>query len=242
MTPIYYIGLMSGTSLDGIDAVLVNFGEPKPALLTTLLAELTQITVIADFRSRDIAAEGQGAPLVPAFHKAFFGDPHKHRIIVNIGGIANITRLDPTDEVIGFDCGPGNILMDAWSLRHTGKNYDDKGQWAKTGKIVQSLFDLLMDQSFFSFPPPKSTGRELFNLHWLEYKISQCTPQSPENVQATLLQLTVISINKLGVDADWVEAFAFAWLAQLTILRKPGNLSAVTGAKGERILGAIYPA
>lgn len=368
MMPIYYIGLMSGTSLDGIDAVLVNFGEPRPVLLATLfypydeelrasllalhhagfdelnraallsnqlsilyaqtslnllkkskidpkavtaigchgqtirhcpekekhytiqlvnaalLAELTQITVVADFRSRDIAAEGQGAPLVPAFHKAFFGDTHKHRIIVNIGGIANITRLDPNDEVIGFDCGPGNMLMDVWSLRHTGKNYDDKGQWAKTGKIVQSLFDILMDESFFSFPPPKSTGRELFNLHWLEYKMSQCAPQAPENVQATLSQLTVISIvnaitdycptaseiyvcgggahnthlikqlsnalphctvaltNQLGVDADWVEAFAFAWLAQLTILRKPGNLSAVTGAKGERILGAIYPA
>ncbi|HQU97367.1 MAG TPA: anhydro-N-acetylmuramic acid kinase [Nitrosomonas sp.] len=368
MKPDYYIGLMSGTSLDGIDAVLVDFSQPKPvlieavfqpydsnlrtqllklhhadfdelnraallgnelssryadavlALLTkstinaqeitaigchgqtirhcpekekrytiqlvnaSLLAELTDITVVADFRSRDIAAGGQGAPLVPAFHHALFSDDSKHRVIVNIGGIANITSLDPKGSVIGFDCGPGNMLMDEWCLRHTGKNYDAQGEWAKKGTVIHSLLAAMMNEDFFSCTPPKSTGRDLFNRQWLERKLSHYAHEPAENVQATLLQLTattiasaiedycstaseiyvcgggahntqlinqlsnilsdrsVTSTKELGVDADWVEAFAFAWLAQQTILRKPGNLCAVTGAQGERVLGAIYPA
>lgn len=247
-----------------------------------LLAELTQITVVADFRSRDMAAGGQGAPLVPAFHHALFKDSFYHRVIVNIGGIANITSLDPYNEIIGFDCGPGNILMDAWCLRHTGKNYDKNGQWAMTGQIIPALLEKLLGDYFFSRQPPKSTGRELFDVEWLERKL--VGNEAPEDVQATLLQLTAMAITRsireycptaveiyacgggayntllidslinlmperkialtdqLGVAADWVEAFAFAWLAQQAILRKTGNLTAVTGAKGNRILGAIYPA
>lgn len=249
-----------------------------------LLAELTQITVVADFRNRDIAAGGQGAPLVPAFHHALFSDNNRHRAIVNIGGIANITSLDPQKDVSGFDCGPGNMLMDEWCLRHTGKSYDAQGEWAKKGTVIPSLLATLLNEDFFSCAPPKSTGRDLFNLPWLEKKLLQHPHQTSEDVQATLLQLTVTTIadaitdycasaneiyvcgggahnthliqqlsntlsdcivtltNELGVDADWVEAFAFAWLAQQTMLGKPGNLRAVTGAKGERILGAIYPA
>lgn len=247
-----------------------------------LLAELTQITVVIDFRSRDIAAGGQGAPLVPAFHHALFQNSSCHRVIVNIGGIANITSLDPYNKIIGFDCGPGNILMDAWCLRHIGRNYDKDGRWAAAGQIIFTLLENLLSDHFFSCQPPKSTGRELFNLEWLDRKL--LGNEAPEDVQATLLQLTVMAIvrsiddycstateiyvcgggghntslmnrlidamperkvaltDQLGVAADWVEAFAFAWLTQQTILRKAGNLTAVTGAKGGRILGAIYPA
>ncbi|WP_107786726.1 anhydro-N-acetylmuramic acid kinase [Nitrosomonas ureae] len=248
-----------------------------------LLAELTGITVVADLRSRDIAAGGQGAPLVPAFHEAVFKSSSRHRVIVNIGGIANITNLDPYHAITGFDCGPGNSLMDAWCLQHTGRNYDQNGQWAATGRVIPALLDALLSAPFFAQIPPKSTGRDLFNLRWLEDKL-QFSEESPEDVQATLLQLTVMSIaqaidmhclgaeevyvcgggghnsllinrlaeimsgkklaltDQLGITIDWVEAFAFAWLAQQAILRKPGNLTAVTGAKGSRILGAIYPA
>lgn len=247
-----------------------------------LLAELTQITVVGDFRSRDMAAGGQGAPLVPAFHQALFRNANCHRTIVNIGGIANITSLDPNSKVIGFDCGPGNILMDAWCLLHRGRIYDKNGRWAATGQLIPVLLEELLADDFFLQQPPKSTGRELFNIKWLEKKL--LGNEAPEDVQATLLQLTVTAIvqsirtycptteevyvcgggahntllmerlleimpgkkvaltDQLGVAVDWVEAFAFAWLAQQTILRKTGNLSAVTGAKGDRILGAIYPA
>ncbi len=128
------------------------------------MAELTQITVVVDFRSRDIAAGGQGAPLVPAFHQAVFNNPECHRVIVNIGGIANITSLDSFSKIIGFDCGPGNILMDAWCLRHLGKTYDENGQWAATGQIIPDLLEKLLADDFFLRLPPKSTGRELFNV------------------------------------------------------------------------------
>ncbi|MDE2388658.1 MAG: anhydro-N-acetylmuramic acid kinase [Betaproteobacteria bacterium] len=358
---------MSGTSLDGVDAVLVDFGQTVPNLLRThfcpydaglreqllalhhpshdeldraallsnrlawlyaqatmdllekagvpaqqvsaigchgqtirhcpeagkhytiqlnnaaLLAELTRITVVADFRSRDIAAGGQGAPLVPAFHEAAFKHAALHRVIVNIGGIANITRLDPAKPVIGFDCGPGNLLMDAWCLRHTGKTFDKDGQWAATGRVIPALLEDFLAEDFFVRQPPKSTGRDLFNIHWLESKLHG-TDEAPQDVQATLLQFTAITIagaiqtycpsaeevylcgggahngillnrlidslperivtltDQLGVAADWVEAFAFAWLAQQTLARKTGSLAEVTGARGDRILGAIYPA
>ena len=247
-----------------------------------LLAELTGITVVTDFRSRDLAAGGQGAPLVPAFHKAMFLDTSHHRIIVNIGGIANLTSLDPENTVSGFDCGPGNILMDAWCLKHIDQPYDNNGQWAATGQIIPALLEKFLSTDFFSCPPPKSTGRDHFNLEWLESHLEGY--ESPEDVQATLMQLTVQSItssiqeyyptsteiylcgggahnlqilqhlkkllpekkvsitDELGVAADWVEAFAFAWLARQSILRQPGNIASVTGAIGDRILGAIYPA
>ncbi len=248
---------------------------------SALLVELTGITVVADFRSRDVAAGGQGAPLVPAFHQVLFEDPLIHRVIVNIGGISNLTSLPPNGDVAGFDCGPGNILMDAWCLRHTGKAYDENGRWAESGKIIPTLLEKLLALQFFSLPPPKSTGREVFNMVWLESCLSG--DEEPADVQATLLQMTVRGIAEalftyfpnaaevylcgggarngtlvarlrralsshkveltdvLGVDADWLEAFAFAWLAKQAVLGFPGSLPGITGARGARILGAIYP-
>lgn len=249
---------------------------------SALLAELTGISVVSDFRSRDIAAGGQGAPLVPAFHQAVFMHASSPRVIVNIGGIANITRLHSRLPVIGFDSGPGNLLMDAWCLQHTGKHYDGNGCWAASGHVIPALLDTLLADPYFERNPPKSTGRDWFNLEWLQQKTSGSEP--PVDVQATLLQLTAHSIvaavvdncpdteeiyvcgggahnaalmkglidklpgrkvgktDLLGVAADWVEAFAFAWLAQRTLQRETGNLASVTGAKGDRILGAIHPA
>lgn len=353
----HYIGLMSGTSLDGIDAVMVEFDgdsgricktaycpypeDIKQALLTlhepsdnelelsqtisirlaelyaqtvnalqdgtpvhaigchgqtvrhrpelgftlqlnnpALLAELCGVTVIDDFRSRDIAAGGQGAPLVPAFHHGVFGHPEIHRTILNIGGISNLTDLPGSQAVAGFDCGPGNLLMDAWCHQHTGSPYDKNGAWAASGKPIPRLLEDMLAHPFFELAPPKSTGRDMFNMAWLESLLSE--KDDPADVQATLLELTAYSIaeavsihcigskelylcgggahnqalvsrliallpalrialtDELGIGADWVEAAAFAWLAKQTLEGKPGNLPAVTGAKGYRILGAIH--
>lgn len=248
----------------------------------SLLAELTGIDVIADFRSRDIAAGGQGAPLVPAFHDRILRHAKTHRIILNIGGISNLTDLSPGQETTGFDCGPGNLLMDAWIARHHGVAYDRNGDWAASGKILPKLLDTLLAESFFAAPPPKSSGRDLFNIAWLEAHLQGT--ESPADVQATLLGLTGQSIadaiskyctapeeiwlcgggahnatlvaylqaalptchiaptDRLGIDADWMEAIAFAWLARQTCHREPGNLPIVTGAAHPCILGAIYPA
>ena len=140
---------------------------------SALLAELTGIDVISDFRSRDIAAGGQGAPLVPAFHQAVFSHPQKHRVIVNIGGIANITDLAPGGKILGFDTGPGNILLDAWIQRHLGRSYDENGNWAGGGQVIPSLLDVMLGFEFFSFPPPKSTGRDTFNLDWVSQTSSR---------------------------------------------------------------------
>jgi anhydro-N-acetylmuramic acid kinase len=245
-----------------------------------LLAELTGITVVSDFRSRDIAAGGQGAPLVPAFHDHVLRHPDIHRIIVNIGGISNITDLTPGKPATGFDCGPGNILMDAWCMKYLGKPYDDNGAWAASGEVLPALLEQLLAESYFSLPPPKSSGRELFNIDWLQ-KILQ-GDEAPKNVQTTLLELTCRSITSsiqtyypgaaevylcgggahnqtmhnrlaalltgcdvkttdtLGVDGDYLEAIAFAWLAQQALHGKPANLPQVTGAKHPCILGAIY--
>ena len=247
-----------------------------------LLAELTGITVVADFRSRDIAAGGQGAPLVPAFHAAVFGDPERHRVILNIGGIANLTNLNPSKPVRGFDCGPGNLLLDAWIERHTGQRYDQAGHWASRGQVIPELLHRLLADAFFSASPPKSCGRDEFNISWLENHLAGS--ERPQDVQATLLELTALSATQaigrwcgkpdelfvcggggrnlalmarlqhhlpdcriastdsLGQPADWVEAVAFAWLAWRTLHGEAGNLAQVTGAKGPRILGAIYPA
>lgn len=246
-----------------------------------LLAELTGITVVADFRSRDIAAGGQGAPLVPAFHRAMFGHPSRNRVIVNIGGISNLTHLPATGTTLGFDCGPGNLLMDAWANLHLGTAYDKEGAWAASGQPLPELLTRMLAHPFFSAPPPKSTGRDEFNLAWLQRLL---TPgMNPADVQSTLLQLTSTAIadaierhcseaeeiflcgggahnqalahdlstrlpgrhlgltDELGINTDWVEAFAFAWLARQALTGQPGNLPEVTGAKGKRILGAIYP-
>lgn len=159
-----------------------------------LLAEMSGIPVVADFRSRDIAAGGQGAPLVPAYHSAVFGDSKEHRVVVNIGGIANLTDLRPGAAVRGFDSGPGNMLLDAWIERHHGKTYDADGRWAATGKPLPELLDALLAAVFFAAPPPKSCGRDEFNPAWLEKHLR--AGQAPEDVQATLLELTAISIAK----------------------------------------------
>lgn len=246
------------------------------------LAELTGITVVGDFRSRDIAAGGQGAPLVPAFHQAVFASTEVHRVIVNIGGIANLSDLPPSGQVTGFDSGPGNLLMDAWTFQHTGQPYDADGAWAAQGQVHAGLLDAMLTEAFLDLQPPKSTGRDLFNSGWLNAHL-QNHQESPVNVACTLLEYTAKTIadalhkyctgaqevyvcgggahNRLlmkrlqaycglplyttaalGVEADWVEAVAFAWLAQRCIDGQTGNLPAVTGALGARILGAIYPA
>lgn len=264
----------------------LQIGDPNT------IAEITGITTIADFRRRDIAAGGQGAPLVPAFHRALFGahqnENHSNsteqaRAIVNIGGIANITGLGPNDEVIGFDTGPGNTLLDQWIHRHSGMHYDRDGAWGAQGRVIPDLLNTLLRDPYFAKSAPKSTGREYFHLEWLE-KHLRANLSEPVDVQATLVELTartivsgiaqlpfvvnatfvcgggaynrhlmtrletllhprlLASTAQLGIAPEWVEAAAFAWLAQQTLNNKPGNLPSVTGAAGYRILGAIYPA
>ncbi len=159
-----------------------------------LLAELTNITVVSDFRNRDIVAGGQGAPLVPAFHNEYFFKKNKNRIIINIGGISNITYLPANKKIIGFDCGPGNILLDHWIKIQHNKNFDNLGRWAKSGKLIEDLLFNFQKDLFFKKPPPKSTGRELFNMDWLNKFNINIYP--PHDVQRTLLELTAVSINE----------------------------------------------
>jgi anhydro-N-acetylmuramic acid kinase len=217
---------------------------------------------------------------VPAFHQAVFADKRLHRVVINIGGIANLTNLPVNAAVSGFDSGPGNMLMDAWVELHLGKAYDESGDWAATGKVIDVLLDNLLAHPFFSQPPPKSTGRDLFNLAWLKQQLGP--DHKPADVQRTLLELTARSIasavkqycgrpdeiylcgggannqallhrlqqllhpvkiklsDELGIGLDWVEAAAFAWLARQTMHQSTASLPEVTGAKGARILGAIY--
>ena len=249
-----------------------------------LLAELTGIDVIGDFRSRDIAAGGQGAPLVPAFHAEVFKGPGT-RVILNLGGIANVTILRENGEVVGFDTGPANMLMDAWCERHTGLPFDEDGKWGASGQVNLPLLEkLLTSQPWFDQPAPKSTGRDMFNMPWLESILSQFPDTLlPADVQATLQHLTALSVltaleragvsspdlfvcgggarnsavmqllrelgatsakatDVLGIPAQDVEAVAFAWLAWAFVQRRPANLPQVTGARAERILGALWPA
>jgi len=356
----FYIGLMSGTSADGINAALVNFKENQLLLCDTdytpfspplrqaiidlnypshneinrlslldvelgkifatavhsllkknglqssdiiaigshgqtirhqphnqftlqigdpnIIAAKTGITTIADFRRRDIALGGQGAPLVPAFHQAYFADPHKNRIILNIGGISNITLLLGTQPVLGFDPGPGNTLLDAWIQKHNNHSFDQEGRWAASGTMQPLLLKKLLEDTYFSKNPPKSAAIEYFNLAWLEKFL---THEKPVDVQTTLVELTatciVDAITKYctqgeifvcgggyhnqylihrlktlassfsvhstatqGIDPDWVEAIAFAWLAHQTLNKNPGNICAVTGAQKRSILGGVY--
>jgi len=363
MTSTLYIGLMSGTSLDGVDGALADFGNgaittiasayiPFPprlreelmllqasgpneierealaaselakhyaecvaALLKesgrkpgdiravavhgqtirhrpelgftrqtnnpALLAELCGIDVIADFRSRDIAAGGQGAPLVPAFHQAIFGQASRTRVVANIGGIANISILHGDGRVTGFDTGPGNALMDIWIKRHLGKEYDENGAWAASGKVIPALLNDMLAEPYFAQPAPKSTGRDLFHSEWLDNKLLAYKNAAPEDIQITLTRLTAITLanscpqtdalyicgggaynstllreitialdNKtkvestsaLGIAPNHVESLAFAWLGYRFNQRLAGNLPSVTGASGDRILGALYPA
>lgn len=364
MTSSLYIGLMSGTSLDGVDGVLADFSGgvirtleaafvPFPAALRaelmalqangqneiereaiaanglarayaecvaalktqspgpvaaiavhgqtvrhrpelgftrqtnnpSLLAELTGIDVIADFRSRDIAAGGQGAPLVPAFHAAAFGKPGTTRVVVNIGGIGNISVLHADGRVTGYDTGPGNVLLDGWIGRHQGKDYDADGAWGASGRVVTELLQSLLEEPYFQQPAPKSTGRDLFHMQWLDARLAPFSGLGAADVQATLTMLTartiadaillegmavdavyvcgggayngtllrmlatnlggtvpVESTAALGIAPNRVEALAFAWLGYRFTQRQPGNMPAVTGAQGPRILGALYPA
>ncbi len=250
-----------------------------------LLAELTGLTVVSDFRSRDIAAGGQGAPLVPAFHAQVLAAPDVHRVVANIGGIANVTDLPPGRPVRGWDTGPGNLLMDAWIQRHQGTRFDRDGAWAGSGQVDADLLDRLMRHPYLGDAPPKSAGREQFNLESLDATLAGLGRSlAPQDVQATLLEFTAASLADaiqrecagaqalyvcgggahnaalmrrltarlagvrvdttaaLGIDPDWMEALAFAWLARQALHGEPGNLPAVTGARGTRVLGAIYPA
>ncbi len=362
-----YVGLMSGTSLDGVDAVLADLNGSQPRMLAhahrsladdlrrellllstsgwdelqrsaiaaqhlvrvyasavqqllrdariepeqvraigvhgqtvrhrpeagytiqlnapAALAELTGIDVVADFRSRDIAAGGQGAPLLPAFHAALF-TTHFPRAVVNVGGIANVTGLPAAggrEAVTGFDCGPGNVLMDAWTTEYLGHPFDRDGAWAAGGHSNAALLQALLEEPYFALPPPKSTGRELFNRDWLSTRLAHRTIDA-RDVQATLTRLTAVTIGlaiaqyipaaadvlvcgggafnatlmrmlgeecapravasttDLGVAPDQVEAFAFAWLARQHVHGQPASMPTVTGARGARVLGALYPA
>lgn len=362
--PQLHIGLMSGTSLDGVDAVLADCAGRKPRLLgsahvafgagirrelfslnspegneieraalagnalsrryaaavrkvlarsgkraaairaigchgqtvrhrpglgfTTqignpaLLAELTGIAVVADFRSRDIAAGGQGAPLAPAFHAALFSSRAESRAVLNLGGIANLTLLARSGAVSGFDTGPGNCLLDLWAVRHLGTRFDRDGRWAAGGQARERLLERMLREPYFRARPPKSTGRNLFNEDWLRRMLR--IKARARDVQATLLELTATSVadevrrhcrgvtrviacgggvrnlalmarlkerlaplpletsEHHGLDPQLVEATAFAWLAKQTLDRRPASLPSVTGARGPRVLGAVYPA
>lgn len=356
--PELYIGLMSGTSLDGVDAVLAQFRGARPRLIgnahlafaatlrrellalnssganeieraaragnqlarayaavirkllarkrpgairaigchgqtvrhrpdlgftlqignPALLAELAGIPVVADFRSRDVAAGGQGAPLAPGFHAAIFGSRAEDRAVLNLGGIANLTLLRRGRRVVGFDTGPGNCLLDLWASRHIGARYDRNGEWAAGGHVHERLLERMLREPYFRKRPPKSTGRDLFNEAWLRRMLRKKV--TSRDVQATLLELTARSVARscsgmkriivcgggvnnralmgrlaelvapaklessvrYGIDPQQVEATAFAWLAMRTLAGAPGNLPAVTGARGPRVLGAVYSA
>lgn len=365
----YYIGMMSGTSLDGVDIALVDFSPPQMRVVHTdflsmptdlrhqllqlhsgsttlqqlgeidhrlgllyadcvkqflskhqltadqitaigchgqtiwhspnsqfpftmqigdanLIAAKTGITTVADFRRKDMAFGGQGAPLVPAFHEGIFADPTRNRIVLNIGGISNISVLIPNQAVIGYDTGPGNALLDSWIEKHLHCGYDHEAKWALSGQVNEDLLTALLDEPYFARPAPKSTGRELFNLAWLTKKSEKFTALLPQDVQATLVELTartivqqllpietqnilpcdllvcgggvknpllmarlkallpnwhIASTNDYGLDADYVEAAAFAWLAYRRLNNLSGNLPSVTGAKSAVSLGVIYP-
>jgi anhydro-N-acetylmuramic acid kinase len=369
-----YIGLMSGTSMDGVDAALVDFSKQKPyvagiesaqlapdlraslmalnsassnelhnaalaanalmrlyaqavnALLSkanlkpqdiraigahgqtvrhrpqmfdetgytiqlcnpALLAELTGIDVVADFRSRDVAAGGQGAPLAPFFHRAWFAQEAANIGMLNIGGISNLTILQSDGITLGFDCGPGNALMDFWAAKHISQAFDAGGAWGAGGKVIPALLDAMLAEPYFALPPPKSTGRDLFNPDWLAQHLAPFATAKPQDVQRTLLELTaspcvtcaasyekssnqklkeiivcgggalntalmqrmqallpqvnIISSAERGLPPQDVEAVAFAWLARQCVERVALPLSSVTGARGARILGGIYPA
>lgn len=185
----------------------LQIGDPN------IITEITKIPVISDFRRRDMAAGGQGAPLVPAFHQAIFQHSSIHRVILNLGGIANVSLLPAgrPEDVYGFDTGPANILMDAWCERYTGHPYDENGNWAAYGHPIRGLLERLQAHDFFSKEPPKSTGREDFNIDWLDDQLADWRndeleydelEDTPENVQATLLKLTTRAIKKAIYRSD----------------------------------------
>ena len=246
------------------------------------LAERSGITVVCDFRSRDVAAGGEGAPLAPAFHRALFETARRGRVIVNVGGIANLTLLPARGAVTGFDCGPGNCLLDAWIMERCAANTTIMtGHGRHAAPLFHGCSTNCLSHPFLRRRPPKSTGRDEFSMRWLERALLES--ERPVDVQATLLELTAVTIARavrrycagarevfvcgggaynrallarlagllpgkrvattaaLGIEPEHVEALAFAWLARQTLKREPGNLPAVTGARGPRVLGAIYP-
>lgn len=252
----------------------------------SLLAELTGVDVVCDFRSRDVAAGGQGAPLVPAFHAGVFHDAAADVAVLNLGGIANLTLLHADGRIGGYDCGPANVLMDLWAHQHLGQAFDSGGAWGACGVVQSTLLHRWQADPFFAKPGPKSTGRDLFNAAWLE--AVDLSGYRPEDVQATLCELTawcveahlardlpnaqrlwvcgggafntaltqrlralvqarlgpstqVASTAATGLNPMDVEAAAFAWLAWRFLQREPGNVVRVTGARGPRVLGALYP-
>lgn len=304
-------GALADRYADAVEALLVHAGvdagqivavgahgqtvRHRPELGYTIqlldaarLAERCGIAVVHDLRAADVAAGGQGAPLVPAFHAQLFRSPLERRVILNLGGIANVTLL-PIDcgadePVRGLDTGPGNTLLDAWCRRHTGRAFDGNGAWARSGTVHRTLLERLLAEPYFSLPAPKSTGRDLFRLSWVERALGEVIAEggetpSPTDVQATLTELTAITVARacaeygaqavhacgggirnaflmerladrlaptpldttaaLGIDPQAVEAAAFAWLAARRIDAKAGNLPAVTGARGPRVLGAV---
>ncbi len=283
-----------GRANDGVAPFTLQLGDAN------VIAERTRRPVVADFRRRDVAAGGHGAPLVPALHAALLRDPAESRAVLNLGGIANLTLLpaaprdgdahpddnghhrNAADGVRGFDTGPANGLMDAWCRQHTGQAFDRDGALAAAGSVNGALLSRLLDDPWFAQPPPKSTGRDQFHLGWLASRLAG--GESAADVQATLVQLTVRTVADAlrqaqagtarvvccgggvhngalmgalaaalpgmdvessadhGIDPDSIEAMAFAWLARQTLLGLPGNLPAVSGARGPRVLGAVYAA
>ena len=259
---------------EGDTPYTLQIGDPNR------LAELTGITVVSDFRRRDMAAGGQGAPLVPAFHRARLVSAGVATAVVNIGGIANISLITADGDVAGWDTGPGNTLMDGWIAQNQGEPFDRNGEWAASGTIIAPLLTALLQDPYFTMRPPKSTGPEYFHLDWLAANLSG--DETSADVQCTLAALTVESLalalaqqpidvvrvcgggarntwlmqqltdrlgetavtttEAIGVDPEWVEAWAFAWLAEQTLAGQPGNVPAVTGATGSRVLGGIFPA
>ena len=155
-----------------------------------LLAELTGIDVVADFRSRDVAARGQGAPLVPVFHQGVFGQAHGTVGVLNVGGIANLSVLHANGDVLGFDCGPGNALLDHWCHAHTGDAFDNNGAWGASGSVIAPLLQAMLAEPYLHQAPPKSTGRDLFHPAWLAHQISGFANANPADVQATLTEFT----------------------------------------------------
>jgi anhydro-N-acetylmuramic acid kinase len=268
----------SGTGTDtGYTLQLVN---------GACLAEHTGMATVCDFRSADVAAGGQGAPLVPAFHAACFAEPGRAVAVLNVGGIGNLTLLPADGSVRGFDTGPGNVLMDLWCQRRFGRPFDDGGQAAASGSLIDGLLSSLLTEPYLALPPPKSTGRDLFHGAWLDRHLAQTGSADADkaDVMATLLELTARSITQdlqrhlpqvervmvcgggaanqqlmrrfkalaptvdwqttahVGVPPDQVEALAFAWLAACRLALRPASLPSVTGARGPRVLGAVYPA
>ena len=257
-------------------------GGPSPFTMQigdpSLIAEMTGLTTVADFRRRDMAAGGEAAPLVPPFHAKILASESERRAVLNIGGIGNVTALEPLS---GFDTGPGNALLDAWCATHTGCPYDAAGAWAAGGRVVPGLLNELLADPYLKRTPPKSTGKEHYNLDWLH---SMLDPDlEPRDVQRTLVEFTARSIvdalnrwvpsvqrilvcgggrlndclmqrltalsgmavqttDRHGWNGDAIEAAAFAWMAHQRLIGKPGNAPAVTGARGPRILGAVYAA